>query len=216
MNSYLKQITHQLLIAVLLLFSLTACGGGARPFVTLDNAIIKPARIAVISGEADDLGKNLALAVTEELQKRTNFNVISQQEVAKKIRRYPSKVEFAFASGETPSVWLTTKEAKKMKAIQAKLKADYVFIVWGTNLSSQTISNQYGSKTYYNMSVFGNMLQYPSGKAVAFSDFSTSRKVKFWEAVSFKKSSYFVEALIKRCADMVVNDFIRATNSGKA
>jgi hypothetical protein len=215
MLSFIKQFIQQLFIAALLIFSLTACGGGARPFVAIDNATFAPARLAVISGETYDVGKNLALAVTEELQKRTKFQVLSQEEIAKKVGKYPVKIEMAHLPEASPSVWLPTEEAKKMKDIQAKLKVDYLFVVWGTNLNTWTVSSQNGSSTYYNMSVFGNLLQYPSGKAVAFTDFSRNRKVSFWEAIRFKKSSYFVESLIKQSAEYVVDYFIAVTKTGK-
>lgn len=215
MNSSLMKFTYQFFVAAFLLFTLTACGGGARPFVPIDNATFKPARLAVIAGETDDVGKNLALAVTEELQKRTTFRVMSQKEVAKKLRRYPSKIKMAHVSESSPSVWLPTDEAKKMAAIQKKLKVDYLFVVWGANLNSWTVSSQNGSSTYYNMSVFGNLLEYPNGKAVAFTDFSQNRKVRFWEAIQFKKSSYYVDSLIKNCAKFVADHFIAVTKAAK-
>ncbi|MEN8134900.1 MAG: hypothetical protein ABFS18_05120 [Thermodesulfobacteriota bacterium] len=217
MSFSLKQLISKGFIAAVILFSFSACGGKARPFVPINDGIIfKPARLAVICGETDDIGKNFVAALTEEMRARTTFTVLSQKDIAKKIKKYPFNIKMVEkAKDPKKPIWIDPAEIKKIKALQKKLEVDYVFVVWGNNLGHY-FSRQGSSTTdYYYMSVYGNMFEYPKGNVVTFTDFSYNKKVRIWEAISFKKEGYHIEALIKRATKYLVDQFIKVTNSGK-
>lgn len=213
-----SRLIWQVSFLAVLLFGLSACGGRARPFTLIqDGMALKTARLAVICGDTDDLGKNFTAAVTDEMRARTSFKVMSQEEIGKKIKRYPFNIKMVKKEGVNPQqpVWLDPSETKKLKALQAKLKVDYLFVVWGNGLGHYFARNGSSTTEYYYMSVYGNMFEYPKGSAVSFTDFSYKRHARFWEQLAFKKSNFYINSLIKNSAKYLVDNFIKVTNSGK-
>jgi hypothetical protein len=199
-----------LLLMGILLTVLTGCGSTYKPFTPMDPAhVIKPARLAVICGGKSELDKNLAQALTEELQTRTSFTVLTQEEIGKKIDKYPVSFQLTESADKKKPVWFSPEEKKKLDAAQAKLKADYLFVVWGTNLTFY--SDQNVSKYY--MTVLGNMLEYPGGQVVSLTEFYPARKVRLWEIL--KKDSFFVEDMIKNSARCITDEFLVVTKAGK-
>jgi hypothetical protein len=192
------------------LLALTGCSSTYKPFTPMDPVhVIKPARLAVICGDKSELDKNLALALTEELRNRTTFQVLTQEEIGKKISKYPVPLQRVKPADRKKPVWLSPEEKQKIDAIQAQLKADYLFVVWGTNLTYY--QDQYTTKYY--MTVSGNMLEYPKGQVITLTEFYPSRKVRIWELL--KKESFFVDDMIKSSARWITDEFVKVTKSGK-
>jgi len=217
MSTMINILNVRMLCTVVLLLSLTGCGSGAIYFSpTNDGLAFKSGRIAVISGEIDSLGTNYTKIVTSKLKEKTNFTVLSQEEISKKVSNYPFKIKYNYQEKSIPAASFSNQDIKMIKKIQSKLNVDYLFVVWGMNLRHELISDRYGYTHYYSMGVLGDMIQYPSGEVVAFTDFSYTRKSKLWEVLSFKKSNYYVNSLIEKAADEHVDKFVKVTASGKA
>jgi len=207
------RVPHLFMLLISLLF-IAGCGSKGVYYAALKDApAVTSGRIAVISGDADDVGKNLAQEVTSRLQQRTNFKVLSQDEITKKLGKYPFDVKVAILEGGVPSSWLPTDEQKKINKLQTKLDVDYLLILWNRNLNKQVYYSNNGSSEYYTMSVFGNLLQYPAGKAVGYTDFSYRRPVRFWEA--FRRSSYFVNSLIQISAKGITGELSKLAQAEK-
>jgi hypothetical protein len=217
MNFVSKRLVGKGFVVAIMLFTLSACGGKSRPFVPIEEgAIFKPARLAVISCVSDDIGKHFVAEVTKELQERTTFKVLSQKEITKKVRNYPFDIKILEADqvAGKPN-WLDPSEEKTLKALQTKLKVDYIYVIWNKNLTHRVVRSRYGSSNYYYMEVFGNMFEFPKGKPVTFTDFSYRRDASILERISLKDSSFYVESLIEDSSKYLVDEFIKTTGSGK-
>lgn len=202
--------TVKIFISVSLLFALAACGSD-EPFKTFDeNKKFKPSSIAVISGDDDDLDIKLAEMVTNGLAKKSTFTVMPQSEIAKRIHDYPPTIRLAFklADKEKP-VWFGTSEFEKLNAIQAKLKVDYIFVVW--NRSFSRMEGPYSKHDYVYPA--GNLIEYPGANVVASSHLITSSRVGLLEW--FRDADYYLVDALEDGADDIVDEFLDVTKSKK-
>jgi hypothetical protein len=202
-------------IVLLGMIGLLGCGGVHKPFALMDEGYrVKPTSVAVIAGSSADVDTRLAKFLTEELAKRTTLRVISQEEVEKKVPNYPQNFKMGKVPDEKKPVWYAQSEKGKLDSIQARLKADYLFLVWGSNLTAQTVSTYNGGRTTtYYISILGNLLEYPKGKPAAFTQFGNSRSQSF--LALFKDKGYDVDKLLQDSAEEVTDEFITVTKAGK-
>jgi hypothetical protein len=206
-----KTTACKLFFLGIFLLAVTGCGSTYHTLTPVDPAHpIKPARLAVISGDKSELDKNLARALTEELRTRTTFQVLTQEEISKKINKYPVPFELIEPENPEKPVWFSPDGKKELDAIQAKLKADYLFVIWGSELTYS--HNQYETKYYAR--ILGNMLEYPKGEVVTLTDFYSYRSVSFWEI--FNKESVFVDDIIGNSAKWITDEFLVVTKAVKA
>ena len=128
----LNQRYMQALIAVALL--LGGCGGGGTIFALKDPGYaVKPTSVTVITGGSEESDLKLAEYLTQELRERTQLKVIDQEEVSKAIPSYPIAVKTVEErNGEVE--WVDPAEQPRLHKIQAKLKTNYVFVVWSKRL----------------------------------------------------------------------------------
>jgi hypothetical protein len=205
-----KTTACKLFLSGIFLLTVTGCGSTYHMLTPVDPAhAIKPARLAVISGDKSELDKNLARLLTEELQTRTTFQVLTQEEISKKVNKYPVPVEVIKPADPKKPVWFSSDGKKKLDAIQAQLKVDYLFVIWGSELTYY--HNRSESKYYAR--VLGNMLEYPKGEVVTVTDFFSSRRVRFWEIL--KKESVFVDEIISNSARWITDEFLVVTKAEK-
>lgn len=198
---------------VLGMMSLLGCGGVHKPFALMDEGYkVRPSSVAVIAGSSADVDTRLARFLTEELAKRTTFRVISQEEIEKKVPSYPLNFKLGKVSDEKKPVWYAQSEKGKLDSIQARLKADYLFLVWGANLNVYTYNNGAGMKYY--IVILGNLLEYPKGKPVAFTQFGNSRGQSSFLAL-FKDKGYDIDKLLQDSAEDVTDTFVNITKAGK-
>ena len=146
--------TARCLVSISLLFALTACGSFNFPFNPIDkNKTYKPSSIAVISGTEDDASRKLAEFITKGLTERSTFRVISQKDIEKKISDYPPDIKFRtdLNSDDEKPIWVKSSDMGKLNAMQAKLKVDYLFVVWNREVGRVTVTgyNRGGSTTDY-------------------------------------------------------------------
>lgn len=201
-----------------LLVLLTACSSSNYPFNPIvKNKVYKPTTIAVVAGYEDDATVKLAEFITKEMAERTKFNVMSQAEIAKRLPGYPDIIKIRknedIKDDEEKPIWFLPAEKAKINAIQAKLKVDYLYMVWNRLVRRIVVtSNQGGSTTDY-VYPGGNLLEYPGGNvlaatmSVAGSDHSILGL--------FRDKDYYVVDALKISAEDIVDDFISVTKTGK-
>jgi len=208
----LNQRYMQALIAVALL--LGGCGGGGTIFALKDPGYaVKPTSVTVITGGSEESDLKLAEYLTQELRERTQLKVIDQEEVSKAIPSYPIAVKTVEErNGEVE--WVDPAEKPRLQKIQAKLKTNYVFVVWSKRLKQTSYcSNRGGCSNTYSADVYGNMLEYPSGQIVSHTAFN--RRNSDSVLALFRSKGYYVDELLKKSAEDIVDEFIKITNTGK-
>ena len=208
----LNQRYTQALIALALL--LGGCGGGGTIFALKDPGYaVKPTSVTVITGGSEESDLKLAEYLTQELRDRTQLKVIDQVEVSKAIPSYPIAVKTVEErNGEVE--WVDPAEQPRLQKIQAKLKTNYVFVVWSKRLKQTSYcSSRGGCSNTYSADVYGNMLEYPSGQIVSHTAFN--RRNSDSVLALFRSKGYYVDELLKKSAEDIVDEFIKITNTGK-
>lgn len=193
---------------------LNGCGGGGTIFALKDPAYaVKPTSVTVITGGSEESDLKLAEYLTQELKDRTKLQVVGQEEVSKAIPSYPIAVKTVEEkNGEVE--WVDPSEKARLQKIQAKLKTNYVFVVWSKRLKQTSYcSNRGGCSNTYSADVYGNMLEYPSGQIVSHTAFN--RRNSDSVLALFRSKGYYVDELLKKSAEDIVDEFIKVTNTGK-
>jgi hypothetical protein len=207
----------KILGVALLLVNLAACGTTNWPFTPFDkNKTYKPSTIAVISGGEQDANVKLAEFITQGLTDKSTFHVLSQKEITKRLTNYPPTISINLdvnKDDEKP-VWFPPSEKAKLNAIQAKLKVDYVFVVWNRYVRRVTVTGGYGggSTTDYVYPA-GNLIEYPGGKVVA-STMSVAGSDLSPMAL-FRDADYYIVDALKDASGDIVHDFLKVTQSKK-
>lgn len=207
----------KVLMSAMLLLVLSACSSDNFPFNPIvKNKVYKPSTLAVISGNDKDATVKLAEFLTKELQERTTFRVLSQAEVAKRLGNYPPMLAFRTEIKEEDEkpVWLTPGEKSKLGAMQAKLKVDYLFVVWNRNVRRVVVTgSQGGGSTTDYVYPAGNLIEYPSGTVLA----STMSVAGSSHSILglFRDADYYIVDALKIAAEEIVDEFIDETKSGK-
>jgi hypothetical protein len=193
---------------------LGGCGGGGTSFALKDPGYsVKPTSVTVITGGSEESDLKLAEYLTQELKDRTKLQVVAQEEVSKAIPSYPIAVKTVEEkNGEIE--WVDSSEKARLQKIQAKLKTNYVFVVWSKRLKQTSYcSNRGGCTNTYSADVYGNMLEYPSGQIVSHTAFN--RRNSDSVLALFRSKGYYVDELLKKSAEDIVDEFIKVTNTGK-
>jgi hypothetical protein len=193
---------------------LAGCGGGGTVFALKDPSYaVKPTSVTVITGGSEETDLKLAEYLTQELRDRTQLKVIGQEEVSKVIPSYPIAVKTVEEkNGEVE--WVDPSEKARLHKIQGKLKTNYVFVVWSKRLKQTSYcSSRGGCSNTYSADVYGNMLEYPSGQIVSHTAFN--RRNSDSVLALFRSKGYYVDELLKKSAEDIVDEFIKVTNTGK-
>ena len=193
---------------------LGGCGGGGTVFSLKDPGYsVKPTSVSVITGGSEESDLKLAEYLTKELKDRTTMQVVGQEEVSKAIPSYPIAVKTVEEqNGEV--AWVDPTEKAKLENISAKLKTNYVFVIWSKRLEQTSYcSSQGGCSNTYSADVYGNMLEYPSGQIVSHTAFN--RRNSDSVLALFRSKGYYVDELLKLSAEDIVDEFIKVTNTGK-
>ncbi len=207
------QRTARYFISVTLLFALVACGAINKPFNPIDGKrSFKPSSIAVISGSDRDGDVQLAGFVTKGLTERSSFRVLSQKEIEKRLPNYPAMITISadVKDDDEKAIWFKPSEKEKLNAMQAKLKVDYLFVIWNSQLTLVTSRN---GSTYYVYPI-GNMIEYPGSKVVA-----STRSVDHSSTsilALFRSADYYIVDALKDAAENIVDEFLDITKSKKS
>ena len=164
------------LLALCSVALLQGCCGIHKPFEPMDDKVqIRAGSLAVISADASDATMRLADELTKELKARSTFKVLSQEEIGRRVGRYPVTIKEAQPENPDKPVWFAKGEKAKVDAMQAQLKTDYVFVVWTDNLRKIVRSGQGGSSVTYSIDVYGNVIEYPKSRAIGFTNFARNQ-----------------------------------------
>lgn len=194
-----------------LLLHLTGCGIH-KPFVSMDGSIaFKPTTIAVISGNSSEPTQHLAEFLSQELSRRTTLKVLGQEEISRRLEKYPVNFSLFDSFEQEKPVWLLPEEIKKLDAMQKRLKSDYLFVIWGHNLSRDP--SGFGNNITYSITALGNLYQYPDGKPVAFTYDQNDRSMSF--LAIFKGEAYDIDKLLRDSAERITEKFVKATSTGR-
>lgn len=204
-----------LVVTVGMLAVLAGCGVH-KPFELMDSSVqMRPGTIAVISCENSEATLVLAESLTQQLKSRTTFKVLSQEEVARRVGKYPVAISRAQPQDPEKPVWFAKGEKNKVDAIQTKVKADYLFLVWTGDLSRITQTNYGGGTSVsYHVSVFSNVVEYPKARVAGYSIFGGS---KGQSCCLFGKSEgEDINEMLKESAATMTDNFLNATRTAAA
>lgn len=194
---------------------LNGCGGGGTVFALKDPTYeLKATSVTVITGGSEESDLKLAEYLTQELKDRTKLQVLGQEEVSKAIPSYPIAVK-TVEENNGEAEWVDPSEKARLQKLQAKLKTNYVFVVWSKRLKQTSYcSSRGGCSNTYSADVYGNMLEYPSGRIVSHTAFN--RRNSDSVLALFRSKGYYVDELLKQSAEDIVDEFIKVTNTGKS
>jgi hypothetical protein len=179
--------------------SLAGCGIH-KPFELFDEmTLIKSGTIAVINADDSDATMRLAQALTKELRERSTFKVWSQAKIDLRLAKYPLTIKEGKPENPDKPVWFGKREKAKVDAMQAQLKVRYVFVVW-------TGFSRNGTSDSYDVSLNGNVVEYPKGRVIGYSLLSGSSR-------SAKGDD--VKQMVKDSAAMMADKFIRVAKAEK-
>ncbi len=162
----MRNILNRLSIAsvVLLILSLTSCS--SFNLVDLNS---KPAgsSIAVICGINNDANVALATVMTESLQNKTSFKVLSQKQVADAVPNYPTRITgpYKYAYMQIDEDYTRT-DIEKLKDYYKKLKVKYMLVIWVPILTTVKTTSQYGTSIDEQLHTITQLYEFPEGKEV--------------------------------------------------
>jgi len=199
-------------LAVVSLF-LGGCGGGTLFALKDPGYSIKPTSVSVITGGSEEADLKLAEYLTKELKERTTLEVVDQDVVSKAIPSYPITVK-TVEENDGKVAWVDPSEKPRIQKIQAKLKTNYVFVIWSKGLQKTAVcSNRGGCTNTYSADVYGNMLEYPGGKIVSHTAFNERNSDSL--LALFRSKGYYVDKMLENAAEGIVDEFVKITNTGK-
>jgi len=192
---------------------LGGCSGGTLFALKDPGNSIKPTSVSVITGGSEEADLKLAEYLTKELTDRTMLQVVSQDIVSKTIPSYPITVK-TVEEKDGEIEWVDPSEKPRIEKITAKLKTNYVFVIWSKRMRMTTYcSNRGGCTNTYSADVYGNMLEYPGGKILSHTAFSKKNSDSI--LALFRSKGYYVDELLKNSAEEIVDEFIKVTKTGK-
>ncbi len=198
MKDALRKVNRAVGIILFLagLGSLAGCATDRKPFELFDETtVIKPTTVAVISADGSEATLWLAAALTKELKARSTLKVFSQAKVGLRLGKYPITVKKGQPATPEKPVWFGKGEKAKVDAMQAQLKAKYLFVVW-TKLS------RIGTSATYNVRVDANVVEYPKGRVIGFSSLPDR-----------KSEGHEINRMLKDSAAMIADRFIRTAKA---
>ena len=203
----------------LLLVSLSGCFNRYpnQPFSLIDEKKpVKPTSIAVIAGSPQQATVQLAEFITQGLTEKSNFKVLSQKTIKKRVRGYPMVINtkdkeiLNKEEDDLKQVWFPPSEMKKFKSLQKKLKVDYLYVIWIPWMNALTDGR---AQTTYQVWPSGNMIEFPSGKVVATTKIFRSESDS--PLALFRSNNYYIIKVLQNSADDIVDDLIRVASSEK-
>jgi len=203
------------LIALCSVALLQGCCGIHKPFEPMDDKVqIRQGSLAVISADASEPTVRLAVELTRELKERSTFKVLSQEEIGRRVGKYPVTIKEARPENEDKPVWFPKSEKAKLDAIQAQTKTDYLFVVWTGSLQRITsTSSRGGSSVSYHVNVDGNVIEYPKGRVIGYSVFGGSKSQTC--CLFGKSEGDDVNEMLKNAAAEMADKFISAAKAEK-
>ena len=208
-----------LLSIAVVAFAVALSGCGGVPFALIDEGYkVKPGSIAVISGVNDPSTNRLAEAISEVLAKKSDFRVMGQEEIVRRIPNYPvTIIEETFATGgDDGADWLSPRNKARVSAQHSKLGTDYVFVVWAENVGKTVVRQQGGdclTYTGYSVDVQGRFIEYPKNRVVGYSIYH-GRKTKSC-CLLFRSEGRDIDIMTVDSAEEIAEKIIETTKTAK-
>jgi hypothetical protein len=203
-----------IVLLMIVLAVLSGCCGIHKPFELIDDkTTIKSGTVAVVAADGSEPTMRLAEELNRELKERSTFKVLSQAEVGRRVGKYPVTIKEAQPENTEKPVWFAKGEKAKVDAMQAQIKADYIFVVWTGNLTRVTRSGQGGSSVSYQVNVDGNVIEYPKGRVIGYSVFGGSKSQSC--CLFGKSEGDDVNEMLKDSAAQMADKFISAAKAEK-
>lgn len=216
-NLVSRRRTYGRIAAAALCMALLSACGVHKPFTLMnDNYPLKPSgSVAVVTGSNDEATTALAGYLTQDLKQKGTLRVVSQEEVARRVPKYPSSVKRAkeVENYDRP-VWYAAGEKGKIESMQQQLKTDYLFVIWGGDLyRTVTYSSNGGSDVSYSIGVVANLVE-PRNKVVGYSNFGRSKSKTC--CLFGKSEGDDINTMLKEAAEEMSDDFLKAAKAQKA
>ncbi len=205
MGTFFKTI----LLAAAVIVSANGCGAH-HPYFDLSQKeyVIKAGSLAVISGDKAPASIGLAALLTNELQNRSTFRILSQQEISKRFPDYPDNI-------------LEIKNDKTaMKLLHEKLKTDYLFVVWGKFLDKTVTTTTYMSVFFIGLGkleadINGRLIHCPDETEIGITDFRASRSGGITTVDAVKSDNEIAGKMLQSSAVSIVDDILDITKAAK-
>lgn len=146
--------------------------GCATFHLTQDPFQPKGKKLAVIAGLTNPSSLQIAQALGDELGKTSQFQVLSQRQVAQAIPNYPQLVKGPYKSAYFEiDVDYGRTDLARVKELQQHLGVDYVYVLWAPATVSRGGSTFF-SKNYPVTQIVAQLFESPGGKEVGRSQYA--------------------------------------------
>ena len=146
--------------------------GCATFHLTQDPFQPKGKKLAVIAGLTNPSSLQIAQALGDELGKTSQFQVLSQRQVAQAIPNYPQLVRGPYKSAYFEiDVDYGRTDLARVKELQQHLGVDYVYVLWAPATVSHGGSTFF-SKNYPVTQIVAQLFESPGGKEVGRSQYA--------------------------------------------
>ena len=132
----------------------------------------KGKKLAVIAGLTNPSSLQIAQALGDELGKTSQFQVLSQRQIAQAIPNYPQLVKGPYKSAYFEiDVDYGRTDLVRVKELQQHLGVDYVYVLWAPATVSHGASTFF-SKNYPVTQIVAQLFESPGGKEVGRSQYA--------------------------------------------
>jgi len=126
----------------------------------------KGKRLAVIAGLTNPSSLEAAQALADELGKTSQFQVISQKQVAQAIPHYPQLIKGPYKSAYFEiDVDYTKTDLDLVKQLHKNLQTDYLYVLWAPSVTTNGQKSWF-TKDYSIMQVIAQLYELPGSREV--------------------------------------------------
>jgi hypothetical protein len=126
----------------------------------------KGKRLAVIAGLTNPSSLEAAQAFTDELGKASQFQVISQKQVAQAIPHYPQLIKGPYNSAYFEiDIDYTKTDLDRVKQLHKSLQTDYLYVLWAPSVTTNGQKSWF-TKDYSIMQVIAQLYEFPGSREV--------------------------------------------------
>ena len=126
----------------------------------------KGKRLAVIAGLTNPSSLEAAQAFADELGKASQFQVISQKQVAQAIPHYPQLIKGPYNSAYFEiDIDYTKTDLDRVKQLHKSLQTDYLYVLWAPSVTTNGQKSWF-TKDYSIMQVIAQLYEFPGSREV--------------------------------------------------
>ena len=126
----------------------------------------KGKRLAIIAGLTNPSSLEAAQAFADELSKASQFQVISQKQVAQAIPHYPQLIKGPYNSAYFEiDIDYTKTDLDRVKQLHKSLQTDYLYVLWAPSVTTNGQKSWF-TKDYSIMQVIAQLYEFPDSREV--------------------------------------------------